>query len=61
LTLQDVLKAARGWQFCGIDRSVRIFLVAHAGLVALLLFSGTDLSRRLAGPSLQTQTQTVRV
>ena len=50
--VQDALKAARGWQFCGIDRSVWIFILTHAGLVALLLSSDSDLSRRVAGKSI---------
>ncbi|BDA40380.1 probable palmitoyltransferase ZDHHC17 at N-terminal half [Coccomyxa sp. Obi] len=46
---KDALKAARGWQICGIDRSVWIFVLAHGGLVALLLLSDSELSRRIAG------------
>ncbi len=46
---QDVLKAARGWRACGIDRSVWIFILAHGCLLALLLLSDSDLARHATG------------
>ncbi|KAK9916920.1 hypothetical protein WJX75_008810 [Coccomyxa subellipsoidea] len=47
--LKEILEAARAWSISGIDRAVWIFILAHGCLLALLLLSDTDLSRRAAG------------
>ena len=47
--VQDILREARGCRFCGLDRTVWIFLLAHGGGLALLLCTDTDLSLRVSG------------
>ena len=47
--VQDILREARGWRCCGLDRTVWIFLLAHGSGLALLLCTDTDLSLRVSG------------
>ena len=46
---QDILREARGCSFCGLDRTVWIFLLTHGSGLALLLCTDTDLSLRVSG------------
>ena len=47
--MQDILRDARGCQFCGVDRTVWIFALAHGGGVALMLLTETDIRRSVTG------------